>query len=49
MTRILKIETCDQCPHDCEMLCIHPEINRDKNLIYNYPDIPEWCPLEVEE
>jgi len=49
MKRILKIELCTDCPHHDDFRCYHPATNPDKNLIENHPDIPEWCPLEVEE
>ncbi len=52
MTRIIRIELCDECPHaagsqSCRasQWCDEGGILRCRKFT-DYPLIPEWCPLE---
>ena len=51
MTRIIRIETCDECPHaigsrSCRATtwCDEGGIIRTRKFSV-YPFIPDWCPL----
>lgn len=53
MTRLIRIETCDECPHAAGSRgCRHPNALWDDEGIIrikvfdDYPVIPGWCPLE---
>ena len=55
MTRIIRIETCDRCPHAYGSRgCRHPNALWDDGGIVRikvfegYPLIPTWCPLEQD-
>lgn len=53
MTRVIRIESCEQCPYalnycGCRKM---PYKNKYGRTLYRefdnpYPEIPEWCPLE---
>jgi len=52
MTRLIRIELCDECPHaagsrSCRasQWCDEGGILRCRKFT-NYPLIPDWCPLE---
>ena len=54
MTRLIRIETCDQCPNANGSRGCRAAIYHDKNMILRirkfddrYPEIPPWCLLEV--
>jgi len=54
MTRIIRVETCDECPHaagsrSCRasQWCDEGGILRCRKFT-DYFVIPEWCPLEQE-
>lgn len=53
MTRIVRVETCDRCPHAAGTRgCRHPDALWDDEGIVrirvfdDFPVIPDWCPLE---
>ena len=48
MSKILKIATCEECPH-CIRLGYYACLDLDKILEFSdskFPVIPEWCELE---
>lgn len=54
MTRIIRIELCDECPHaagsrSCRATtwCDEGGIIRCRKFT-DYPLIPDWCPLEQD-
>ena len=53
MTRIIRVETCDRCPHAYGSRgCRHPDALVEVagvltiRMFNNYFVIPDWCPLE---
>lgn len=58
MTRLIRIESCDQCPHSRAFPGEFPRcvaatedyhgatVSRRFRPADNYPEIPHWCPLE---
>ncbi len=53
MTRLIRIETCDRCPHAYGSRgCRHPDALVDEGVVQtirmfeDYFVIPDWCPLE---
>ena len=55
MTRLIRIEMCDECPHavgsrSCRasQWCDEGGILRTRKFT-DFPLIPDWCPLEQDE
>jgi hypothetical protein len=58
MTRIIRVETCDRCPHNLDRcgqahVCtaaFEPLKDGAQSRRFvradDFPNIPEWCPLE---
>jgi hypothetical protein len=53
MTRLIRVETCDQCPHAVGSRGCREALYFDDDHILRirlfddrYPEIPGWCPLE---
>ena len=57
MNKILRITKCSECPHIDEdgldpfsSLCLHEDAPKGSGCcISDYPEIPDWCPLEEEQ
>lgn len=56
MTRIIRVETCGDCPHaidyrGCGKMPYKNKYGATKYWEFEnpYPEIPDWCPLEVEK
>lgn len=55
MTKIIRINACDECPHNhLNKQCRATTRLNERGIIYakdfyRFPIIPDWCPLEEEE
>lgn len=54
MTRLIRINGCDMCPHavgsrGCRKVQYDDENNITRIKLFGdqYPNIPDWCPLET--
>jgi hypothetical protein len=53
--KIIKLPTCKSCPHlddDGDPICLNddsPVEDGHYPYLYEFPNTPDWCPLEDEQ
>jgi hypothetical protein len=47
MTKIIKVQSCETCPHIMGENCFIGDYEKDdERIIKDKTKIPDWCPLE---